>query len=214
MQGVSTGRAEVVLVRFRQAVDDLLAGNLAASNQRLKTCIALDPDFAPAWSMRAGIRVRAGRYEEAMHDINRALALRPGHVGDLHNRAVVWTALEKYGQAIADYEAVLLRQPGSAGTLSNLAWVLATARDPEVRDGPRALKYAQEAVRGNDVPAWLDTLAAAHAECGDFDSAVAVAEDAYHRSNPPNMRFKRRLELYRCGRTFVEARETDDEAGT
>jgi len=207
MAVTSPGRAGVVLHRFDQAVKHLLAGETKFGIEKLRTCLALDPDFAPAWSTRAGVRVREGQYEDALQDINRALAIRPGHIGDLHNRGVVWTALGRYDLAVADYEAVLLLEPGSAGTLNNLAWVLATARDPAVRDGPRALKHALRAVQSSDVPAWLDTLAAAHAECGDFDRAVAVEEEAYRQSRPPNRRFERRLELYRSGQTHASWRE-------
>ena len=149
---------------FRRAMEDLLAGRLTGALESLERCLALDPGFAPAYSTRAGIHVREGRYEEARRDIDQALTLRPDHVGDLHNRAVVWTALERYDRAIEDYEAVLLREPGSAGTRNNLAWVLATARDPRLRDGPRAVACARDAVRSERQPAWLDTLAAAHAE--------------------------------------------------
>ena len=206
------GRADSVEHAFRRAVADLLRGRPAAALAGLDRCLALDPGFAPAYSTRAGILVREGRYETAKRDIDRALALRPGHVGDLHNRAVVRTALEMYDGAIEDYEAVLAREPGSAGTRNNLAWVLATARDPRMRDGARAVAFASEAVRSDRQPAWLDTLAAAHAESGDFARAVAVEEEAWRRSDPPNERFRMRLELYRRRRTFAAWRARHDGA--
>jgi Flp pilus assembly protein TadD len=164
------------------------------------------PTFAPAWATRAGIRVREGRFMEANRDIVRAMELRPGNVGDTHNRAVIWTALGKYDRAVRDYEAVLREDPGSAGTRNNLAWLLATARDPRVRDGPRALTYAREALASRRQPAWLDTLAAAHAECGDFGRAIAAEEEALRLSDPPNERFRRRLGGYRLGLSLVDQR--------
>ena len=204
-------RARAVGPSFRRAMADLLAGRLAAALTGLDRCLDLDPGFAPAYSTRAGIHVREGRYEAARRDIERALALRPGHVGDLHNRAVVRTALEMYDGAVEDYEAVLARDPGSVGTRNNLAWLLATAKDPRVRDGARAVTLALEVVRLDRQPAWLDTLAAAHAECGEFARAAAVEEEAWRRSMPPNERFRIRLECYRQDRTFAEWRAEHDE---
>jgi Tfp pilus assembly protein PilF len=212
MSREAEGPAEAVRKAYRRAMTHLLAGRSTAALGSLARCLTLDPSFAPAFSTRAAIHVQHGRYEEARRDIERALALRPGHIGDLHNRAVVRTALELYDGAIQDYEAVLARDPGSAGTWNNLAWLLATARDPRVRNGVRALASAREAVRTDRQPAWLDTLAAAHAECGDFARAVAVEEEAWRRSIPPNERFRMRLELYRQGRTVAEWRAAHDGA--
>ena len=204
------GRATTVEQVFQHAMTDLLAGRLAAALANLAQCLTLDPEFAPAYSTRAGIHVREGSYEEARLDIETALVLRPGNVADLHNRAVVRTALEMYDGAIEDYETVLRREPGSSGTLNNLAWVLATAKDPRVRDGARAVIHAKQAVRLKRLPAWLDTLAAAHAECGDFARAIALMEEAFLLSSPPNERFRRRLELYRRGRTYAQWRAEHD----
>ena len=212
MPGDNEGRATAVERVFQRAMTDLLAGRLADALAGLAQCLTLDPDFAPAYSTRAGIHVREGSYEEARRDIEQALALRPDHITDLHNRAVVRTALDMYDGAIEDYETVLRREPASSGTLNNLAWVLATARDPRVRDGARAVVHAEQAVRLKRLPAWLDTLAAAHAECGDFAEAIALVEEAFLQSTPPNERFRRRLNLYRRGRTYAEWRAGDDEA--
>ena len=199
---------------FQRAVTVLLEGRLSTSLEHLERCLALDRGFAPAYSTRAGIHLREGRFKEALRDIQQALDLRPGNVGDLHNRAVVWTALEEYDRAIEDYEAVLIRDPGSAGTRNNLAWVLVTAKDPQIRDGPRALAYAREAVRAGDAPAWLDTLAAAFAECGDFEHAVTAEEEAFCRSRPPNERFRRRTKIYRQGRTYADWRAAHEASRT
>jgi len=210
LPGDTADRAAPVEDAFRRAMADLLNGRLADAVTNLDRCLALDEGFAPAYSTRAGILVREGRYEEAMRDIARALTLRPGHVGDLHNRAVVWTALERYDRAIADYEAVLLREPESAGTWNNLAWVLATAKDSRVRDGARAVACARSALRSGREPAWLDTLAAAWAECGEFERAIAAEEEAWRSSTPRNERFRRRLEWYRQGRTIAGWRAEHD----
>jgi len=70
--------------------------------------------------------------------------------------------------------------PEDPHSRNNLAWVLATASDSSIRDGARAVGFAQEAVQlsGGREPLFLRTLAAAYAESGRFSEAIAVAQQA------------------------------------
>ena len=61
---------------------------------------------------------------------------------------------------------------------NDYAWLLATNPDDTIRDGALALSYAQRAVAKVQTPAYLDTLAAAYAELGQFAEAVATQEQA------------------------------------
>jgi len=67
---------------------------------------------------------------------------------------------------------------GQPGVMNDYAWPLATAPEPDLRDGGRALVYARAAVSEAPTAAYLDTLAAAHAEAGEFDEAVSVQQRA------------------------------------
>jgi hypothetical protein len=63
---------------------------------------------------------------------------------------------------------------------NNFAWALATASNPELRDGARAVRLAEEANRlsnGRD-PVVLRTLAAAYAEDRQYSRAAETAENA------------------------------------
>ena len=64
--------------------------------------------------------------------------------------------------------------------LRRLAWIRATSVHPEVRDGPKAVRFAEAAMRevGDQNAGILHILAAAHAECGDFDKAIATQKEA------------------------------------
>ena len=64
--------------------------------------------------------------------------------------------------------------PESVELLHALARVLATADDPEVRNGERALDLAQRTLRAGTTPSRLETLAMASAEAGLFDEAVRL----------------------------------------
>ena len=121
-----------------------------------------------------------GDLENAVVHYRRALELRPDYA-DAHNN--LGNALRQQGRiadAIREYEAALNYQPRSIIAANNLAWLLATAANPGLRNGARAVQLAQQALResgGND-PLLLHTLAAAFAENGDFDKAASAASEA------------------------------------
>ena len=73
-----------------------------------------------------------------------------------------------------------LAEQGDFEPLRELAWLLATCEAAEIRDGPRAVHYAEKAVAATNGKNGmvLDILAAAHAEAGQFAKAVSVQQQA------------------------------------
>lgn len=67
---------------------------------------------------------------------------------------------------------------GLAKALNDYAWLLATSKFDGIRNGILALDQARRAVASIESAAYLDTLAAAYAEVGNFTEAVAVQERA------------------------------------
>jgi hypothetical protein len=65
-------------------------------------------------------------------------------------------------------------------SLNNLAWQLATDPDPMARDGAEAVELAQRACEASkyEKALFIGTLAAAQAEAGKFDEAIATAQRA------------------------------------
>ena len=99
----------------------------------------------------------------------------------------VWSALnewllaeKRYADRVSTLARAKAQCPDSAQTLNNYAWALATSPDAEVRNGSLAIDVALEAARKHGIPdpAYLDTLAAAHAEAGNFEEAVRVESQA------------------------------------
>jgi len=80
-------------------------------------------------------------------------------------------AMDRCRQAIT-------QDPNSPVALNNLACLLATSSDPLMRNGEEAVRLAERACALTQYSnsSTLSTLAAAYAEAGRFDEAVAVAE--------------------------------------
>jgi tetratricopeptide (TPR) repeat protein len=86
-------------------------------------------------------------------------------------------------EAIAHFQKALESQPDFADawdSLDHTAWLLATSPEASLRNGPKALALARQLDRlsGGNNPTLLDTLAAAHAETGQFPEAVDAAQRA------------------------------------
>ena len=98
--------------------------------------------------------------------------------------------------------------------LNNLAWQLATSTEPKARDGNQAVQLAERAceLTGCRETVMVGTLAAAYAEAGRFDDAIATAQKACtlaSASGQPELlkRNQQLLELYRRQQPYHEATE-------
>ena len=105
--------------------------------------------------------------------------------------------------------------PESAQLKNALAWNLSTAPDPYVRNGQEALRLAREAMRSahGDNPAYIDTLAAALAETGDFGRAALTQRKAISLATPEMVQrggYDRRLRLYESRQPY---RQPADHSG-
>lgn len=120
-------------------------------------------------------------------------------------------ALHRNEEAIAQFSGALRADPHNVIAQCNLAWALATSADARLRDGRRAFQLAERAnaaTTGSD-PVVLRSLAAAHAELGDFGRAAQIARDALERAAQSGNRalqeaLRREIETYERGAPYRE----------
>jgi protein O-mannosyl-transferase len=115
-----------------------------------------------------------------MTDWEKTLQIQPN---DADAHTCLGNALLRRGspkEAIAHYQKAMALAPDDPHSRINVAWVLATVPDASIRDGIKAVEFAQQAVElsGGRDPKFLRTLAAAYAESGRFSEAVMTAKQA------------------------------------
>ena len=140
---------------------------------------ALTPDRqAMVYLNRGGAYAFNGEMDRAISDWDESIRLNPGLADAYNNRATGYYQKGDYKKALADYQQAATLAPALG--LNGLAWVLATCPDASVRDGKTAIEVAGKACDLSNWKDWrfIDTLAATHAEAGDFAHAIEYAKQA------------------------------------
>jgi tetratricopeptide (TPR) repeat protein len=154
--------------------------------------IRLEPNYADAYYNRGNVLFAKGRIVEAITDWEKTLQLQPN---DADAHTCLGNAFLRQGslnEAIAQYKIAVALGPQDPHSRNNLGWILATSSNAGIRDGAKAVDFAQQAVAlsGGREPQFLRTLAAAYAESGRFPEAIAAGQQA---AVTAGMQGKRRL---------------------
>ncbi len=136
--------------------------------------IRLEPLNAFTFSNRAHAWTQKQQHDNAIADYTESIRLDPKDSDAYAGRGLAWSCKRMYHQAIADCTEAIRLDPEKAVAYSKRAWIWATCPDEQHRDGKKAVESATRAcelTKWNE-PAYLESLAAACAEEGNFDSAV------------------------------------------
>ena len=147
-------------------------------------------------------------YDKAIADYTEAIRLDPKFVIAYYNRGVAWRKKKECDKAIADYTEAIRLDPKYAAPHNSIAWLKATAVDAKYRDGKLAIELATKALElAGPNPTWHyhGILAAAYAEAGEFDKAVAEQKKALEGKDldkDKRAKMEKRLELYKAKKPY------------
>ena len=177
---------ELTLARLARATVRLGDERYAEAAADCDAAITAVPELGKAYELRGICRRQLGELDGALADHTEAVRLTPHSPLGFNLRAGVHYARGDYQRAIQDHLEALKRDPKSAGTFNQLGWIWATAPDPDVRNGKQAKECATRACELSEwqEAGYLDTLAAACAECGEFDDAVRWQKKAADVADP------------------------------
>ena len=156
------------------------AGRLEAAVAQYQRALTLRPDYAIAHNNLGTALLQLGRSQPALASFREAARIDPSLAEAHLNIGLAARALGDLTEAIARFRRVLDLNPDWVTAISSLASLLAAAPDSSVRQPAEAVRLANRAVTltmRRDANT-LDILAVAHAAAGDFDRAVAVADEA------------------------------------
>ena len=189
-------------------------GELGEDDERfeiLTRVIALAPETAPAYSDLAHIVFKRDDPAEAERLLAASLSIEPCRASPRATLAYLAAQRNDRGRQLQLLKEGIDRCPPEDGILNNYAYALATNPDQKHRDGAEALRIAKRISLGENGkrPDYLDTLACAYAEVGDFASAVRAGERALallDAADDPNSieESKAHLEQFRAGRPVRE----------
>ncbi len=175
--------------------------------------LVLNPNDAPALLGRAEIRRSSKKWKDALADYEKLLGIAPGDYRALLGAASALYASSEFEKAQGLYGELIQRYPAEAQPFNDLAWMLATGTKDGVRNGQRAVELASQACQLTEYknPGYLDTLAAAFAEKGEFANALKWQEEAVKASSeePDEVKadLKSRVELYKQNKPYREVQK-------
>jgi tetratricopeptide (TPR) repeat protein len=189
----------------------LAQGSPDAAAEEFQMLIKHQPENIDAHFRLGQALMMLGKFDGASAQFNEVLRLAPQFPEAHFSLALISAQSRKTAEAIAHYQAALHARADYPEALNNLAWILA-ASAPEYRNGAQAVQLAQRAceLTRNAEPALIGTLAAAYAEAGRFDEAVATAQKAHdialaRGDNEVAARNLQLLEVYRAHRKLDQS---------
>jgi tetratricopeptide (TPR) repeat protein len=174
----SVARAEDYDDVVRQGIQAYGNGDYDLALEFYDRALRLDPSQGWAHLERGLVYGERKDFRQANAEFTKALSLTLTDA----DRAVAYydrgyysaeQSILNHEQALADVRRALRLNPDYARANAFLAWVLATNPDDRVRDGKTAWAHAKKARELDPADTYsYRCLAAAYAECGDFEQAV------------------------------------------
>jgi tetratricopeptide (TPR) repeat protein len=135
------------------------------------------------------------------------MQLNPDYPKPYLNYAMAMQQQGLTAAAVTNYAKALELDSNWPEALDKFALLLATCKEPNLRNPPVAVKLAERAnqITRGEVPAYLDTLATTYAAAGNYTNAVSIGELALQKAQARHLeelekKLDRDLEAYRAGK--------------
>ena len=175
-------RLDVDLVEAHNNLGNLLDG-FGRSDEALshyQAAVQLRPELPLVHENLGTQLVKLGRFPDALREYEAAAQLEPG---DSHPYYLMGKAYLRHGEvteAVAKFQEALRRHPDDFQALTYLARIFAASEDSQIRNGTRAVTFAEQAnsLTQSTQPFVLGTLAMSYAEAGRFRDAQQTIHTA------------------------------------
>jgi len=197
-------------LRIRQALAQQLVseGRFDDAAAEITAAIGINPSGLELKSELADIYERAGQIAKARPVLEEILRAEPKNAAVRYRLAGVLMKLKEPRAAIGHYKQTLTDAPRTLEAANDLARLLAASPDEAVRAADEAVALAQRlcAITKEQNAAFLDTLAIALANKGDYPGAAAAARKALALIPSENRALSTavsaRLKLYGAGQPY------------
>ena len=192
-------------VRVRHDYANMLAqeGQLGTAAEQLERALEVTPDDIATLRKLALLRMAQREFDSAIEAFERVVKEQPGDLAAQYNLANAYRTTGKIKDAVELYERILKMDSNMILAANNLAWIRATHPSATLRNGAEAVRLAEDLCQKTKFqqPSFLDTLAVAYAEAGQFEKAVQIAQRAIALATQAGdqrsaAEMQRRLELF------------------
>ncbi len=185
-------------------------GQFAKAVADYDQAIQLKPKDAGFFTGRGHSQFQLRRFKQALNDYSRAVALDPKNSEYYAHRGDAYRSLGEWEKAANDFKVAIELDQSFGRAYQSAAWLMATCPASQFRNAELAVRSAKQAIKldGDSDYIYLDTLAAALANNGQFDTAESVLRRAIETAPKDNVApLRQRLKLYRAQRPFRQSVE-------
>jgi Flp pilus assembly protein TadD len=203
-------------VRIRGQLGKLLLrlGQLAEAERELSAAVRINPHDLEL-SQHLGVTLyQLNQLDQAVGVLQRAVGANPRNGTAWYFLANAHLRSRRLEQSIDSYRSAIAAAPNLVEAQNNLAWILSVHPDERLRSGEEAVDMAKKLCELTQFKEsrFLDTLAVAYAETGQFEAAAETAKMAVEvarKATPDNSadmlrRLQNRLEMFENRQPYRE----------